>query len=179
MRINAFTLIELIVAILLLGIMFSLALTSFKPKKVTKIPNIKDLPLYLKKLDIKTDGVFLIYGKNCSKEKLLSSRDISQNDIFLPFDKSFKIFGMNSLGAIKEFNYDDMIIDGVERHICFKLHLKKGKFVDKIIVKIASKYFLFIPFFQTIKTFNSLFDAQKAFLQSDLYPKSADDYYKK
>lgn len=179
MRINAFTLIELIVVILLLGIMFSLALTSFKHKKKSEIPSIKELPLYLKKSDIKTDGVFLIYGKNCNKEKLLSNENISQNDINTPFDKSFKIYKMNNFGAIKELNYDDMIVDGIEQHICFKLHLKKGKFVDKVIVKTASKYLLFMPFFQAIKSFDSLFDAQKAYLQSYLYPKSADDYYKK
>ncbi len=68
MRVKAFSLMELIVVILLLGIMFSLALTSFKSKKDNiKIPTIKEIPLYFKKLKLKGNSTFLIYGDKCKK----------------------------------------------------------------------------------------------------------------
>ncbi len=179
MRINAFSLIELIVVILLLGVMYSLVLTNFKSKKDVKVMSFKELPSYLQKLDLDIDGVFLIYGNKCNKEKLLSGENQYQDNIDLPFNKSFKTYKMNNFEIIKEFDYDDMVLDKKEQHVCFKLNLRKGKFVDKIILKTASKYLLFVPFFQTIKTFDSLLGAQKAYLQTDLYPKNTDDYYKK
>ena len=170
---------ELIVVILLLGIMFSLTLTSFQSKKdLVKIPTIEDLPLYIQKFGLKTNAVFLVYGNKCKKEKLLSDENFDRNSTDLPFNKSFKTYKMNNLGIIKEFDFDDMIIDKKEQHVCFKLDLRKGRFVDKFILKKADKYLLFMPFFQKIKTFDSLSSAQKAYLQTDLYPKSIDDYYR-
>ena len=68
---------ELIVVILLLGIMFSLALTSFGSKnKEIKIPTIQDIPLYIQKLRLKENATFVIYGDKCENEALFSNEDI-------------------------------------------------------------------------------------------------------
>ena len=180
MRVKAFSLMELIVVILLLGIMFSLALTSFDSKnKKIKIPTIQDIPSYMQKLGLKEKATFIVYGDKCENEAMFSNEDINNSNINLPFDKSFIVYKMNDLGIIKEFDFKSLTLENKEQHICFKLDLKKGKFSDKFILKTFNKYLLFLPFFQKVKTFDSLSDAKENYQQNDLYPKSIDDYYQK
>ena len=178
MRVKAFSLIELIVVIVLLGIMFSLALTSFGSKnKKIKIPSMQEMPSYIQKLKLDEDATFVIYGDKCENEALLSNEDINTSNINLPFDKSFVTYKADITGAIKVFDFNNLILKKKDWHVCFKLDLKKGKFSDKFILKTFDKYLLFLPFFQEIKSFDFLSSAKKSYRQSELYPKSIDDYY--
>ena len=180
MQVKAFSLMELIVVILLLGIMFSLALTNFGSKnKKIKIPSMQDMPSYMQKLKLKENATFLVYGDKCENEALLSSEDINVSTINLPFDKNFATYKMDDTGAIKIFDFNNITLKNRNLHVCFKLDLKKGKFSDKFILKTFDKYLLFLPFFQEIKSFDSLDSAKISYQQSDLYPKSIDDYYHK
>ncbi len=74
----------------------------------------------------------------------------------MPFDKNSIVYKMNNLGIIKKFDFDDLVLEKKEQHVCFKLDLKKGKFTDKFILKSYDEFLLFLPFFQQIKSFNSL-----------------------
>lgn len=180
MRINAFSLIELIVVILLLGIMFSLALTNFGSKnKKIKIPTMQDMPSYMQKLKLKEDATFVIYGDKCENKALLSNEDINTSSINLPFDKSFVVYKADIIGDIKAFDFNNITLNKKDQHVCFKLDLKKGKFYDKFILKTFDKYLLFLPFFQEVKSFDSLSSAKDSYRQSELYPKSIDEYYHK
>jgi len=178
MRVKAFSLIELIVVILLLGIMFSLALTSFGSKnKKIKIPTMQEIPSYIQKLKLNEDSTFVVYGDKCENEALLSNEDVNTSSINLPFDKSFVVYKADAAGDIKVFDFNNLTLEDKDQHICFKLDLKKGKFSDKFILKTFDKYLLFLPFFQEIKSFDSLSSAKNSYRQNELYPKSIDDYY--
>jgi len=63
MRVKAFSLIEIIVVIVLLGIIFSLVLSTYTNKQNENIKlSIKDISV-----DVKDDVTLYIYGDECKK----------------------------------------------------------------------------------------------------------------
>ena len=138
---------------------------------------MQELPSYIEKLKLNKDATFVVYGDKCENEALLSNEDINTSSINLPFDKSFVVYKADVTGDIKVFDFNNLYLKDKDWHVCFKLDLKKGKFSDKFILKTFDKYLLFLPFFQEIKSFDSLSSAKNSYQQNELYPKSIDDYY--
>ncbi len=179
MQVKAFSLMELIVVILLLGIIFSLILTNFNTKKNTaKIPDLADLQHRLQKLNLQENSVFYIYGNQCDKNLIKNDLETYDNPIKISFDKESQTYELDNDAKISVVDFGDETIEKKEQHICFKLNLAKGKFTNKYILKSNHKIFLFQPFFQQIKTYDTLEQAKEAYRQNDLIPLSEDDYYR-
>ena len=180
MRIKAFSLMELIVVIILLGILSLMVLSSFNSKRETlKSPDIKELPKYIKKLKLKNHAIFYIYGDKCEKSILLCKDKDCTKNINVPFKKSYKTLKTDSEGVLKQAHFLDIILSKKRWHVCFKLNISKGKFSDKLILSRGDTHLLFLPIYQEIKEFNTLEKAQKRYFDDDLLPKSEDDYYKR
>ena len=170
---------ELIVVILLLGIIFSLILTNYNTKQSTaQIPDLADLQHRLQKLNLQNNSIFYIYGKQCDKNLIQSDFETYKNPIKLTFDKKSQTYGLDNDAKISIIDFGYETIDKKEQHICFKLNLIKGKFTDKYILKSDHKIFLFQPFFQQIKTYNTFNQAKEAYYQDNFIPLSEDDYYR-
>ncbi|MFK5882194.1 MAG: prepilin-type N-terminal cleavage/methylation domain-containing protein [Sulfurospirillum sp.] len=180
MRVKAFTLIELLVVILLLGIIFSLALGTFSSKKsIFKSPNIDNLPQYIKKIEFQGSSIFYIYGDKCDKNTILHLEKIYSDSTVAPFSNTYKIYSEDKAGFLKIIDYPPAILNKKRQHICFKLNLYAGKFIDKLIVDTGTKFLLFYPFYQKVISFNTLKEARKAYFKDDMFPRSIDDYYHK
>ncbi len=180
MRVKAFSLMELIVVIILLGIISVMVLSSIGSKKeILKSPDIKELPKYIKKLKLKDDAVFYIYGDKCENSILLCKDKDCAKNINVPFKKSYKTLKTDSEGVLKQADFLDIILSKKRQHVCFKLDILKGRFSDKLILNRGNTSLLFLPIYQEIKEFNTLQKAQKRYFDDDLLPKSEDDYYKR
>jgi len=179
MRVKAFSLMELIVVILLLGIIFSLGLSIFSSKKqIFDNSDIKNLPQYIQKIGLKKDAILYIYGDKCEKSSLISKNRIYDDGTVFKFDKSYKVYKEDNTGELKSFVYLPEMLDKKEQHVCLEINFIKGRFVDKLLVDTSGGYLLFSPFYQEVKSFDSLQSAKKAYLQDDIIPKSIDDYYR-
>ncbi|WP_024955736.1 type II secretion system protein [Sulfurospirillum arcachonense] len=178
MRVKAFSLIELIVVILLIGIMYFLVMSAYTNKKSHEEKlTLKDMPNYIKKNFSKQNATFFLYGQECDKSLLFLKNKTFQTtpDFSLSADSSLLTCKPNS--EFEEFVPYSKKIDKKEEHICLEIDFKDGDFYDKLIVNSPNKAYVFLPLFQEVKVFDSLEDA-KELCQNNSYPKSIDEYYR-
>ena len=175
MRVKAFSLMELIVVIILLGTIFALVLNSFHSKKSAL--KSMDIESYVKKLVSQGNASFYIYGKDCDKDLIVTTDGDKKKIMRLPFDHKFKTLSLDANGLFNYVDFEDLYIAKEAYPVCLKLNLERGKFTDKIIIDKGNKYLLFKPIYQKIIKFDNLEKAKDAYLQNDMMPKSIDDYY--
>lgn len=180
MRIKAFTLIELIVVIVLIGIVFSLALNSYMSKeKKEKLYSLKDLTFYIQKNTTLANGTFFIYGDLCQNAVFRTS---NLQDIQAPnfgFTNQYKVVKENILERFVLVDFESNRFKEKKEKTCFALSYKNGRFFDKYIINTNNISFVLSPFEQSIEGFETLELAQKAYMKNDLYPSNIDDYYEK
>ena len=173
MRVKAFTLIEIIVVILLVGIIYSLLLESFisKDENVYK-PNLKDISL-----NIDEKAIFYIYGENCKKALIKTVYEYIKSSNY-GYKKNNKVLKYTNQGDLQEVQFDRRVISNKEEHICFKLDFHNKKFSNKFIVSSENEHLLFLPFFQEIIKFETIEEAIENYRNEELYPKNNDEYYR-
>ena len=173
MRVKAFSLIEIIVVIVLIGIIFSLVLTTYTSKKnINKNLSIKDIPLH-----VKQDGILFMYGKDCKKAIIELKDGFYASSSNFGYKKENIVIQKNTFDLFEKVDFEVHEIEKRKEDICFKLDFKNQKFSQKFIISTPNKKYLFSPFYQEVKEFDSLEDVKSGFEKESLIPKSADDYY--
>ena len=175
MRIKSFTLVEIVVVIILLGIVYSLGLTAYNNinQKKRNIYNIKEFQKNLPEGSI----VFYSYSKECKKSGvLLKNGDFIR--VFYPvFNKEDKMLAKNRYGNLETVEFEPEKLKGKTEKICIKIKLKNGDFTDKFILSYSNRYYLFLPFYQEIEEFETEEKAKEAYFHSLEYPLSKDGFY--
>ena len=151
----AFTLIELIIVILIIGIVSALVIKL--PSVASPQPKIVDLRNYLY-----PNGKFYLFANG--EEIAVKDKNISSNiSFFAP--EVYRYDGRE----FKQVEFDDMD----NKKVVFKYSVKNG-IGDSFILKSGDFYYLFKPFF--IKKFNSFEEAKNEFLLTKYMPKEGDYY---
>lgn len=176
---KAFSLIEIIVVIMLIGIIFSLVLSSYTNKKQdTKLLTIKDIPAYVSNFSLNKISTLYIYGVKCNSSVLVLDE---KSYIELPtfgFHKDDIVLKKDRHGQVEEVDFKERRIVKKREKVCFELKFEKGKFFNKFILASKDRFYLFIPFFQEVLSFTSLKEAEKVYMLDSLYPSSLDEYYR-
>ena len=171
MRVNshlqkkAFTLIELIIVIIIMGVVYKLAIVNFnkvndESKKLTLL-NLKE---YLAKLPYKKSSELLCLD-DCSTCKVMVDGNVTQElEDFL--DESVKIYRYDtSYGAVEKemrvyFNSED-----VEQNVCFDYKVFANGVGDQIFVEYKNRFYDFTTYFEKTAVYDSmeaLIDAKEA-----------------
>ncbi len=173
MRVKAFSLIEIIIVIVLIGIIFSLVLTVYTSKKnETQKLSIQDISLH-----VNEKATLYMYGKECEKTIVELEDGFYASSPSFGYKKDNIMIQKNALDLFEEVDFDKHRIEDKNENICFKLDFKKQKFSQKFIISTQNKYYLFIPMYQEVIQYNSLEDAKDGFVNESLNLKSIDDYY--
>ena len=174
MRVKAFSLIEIIVVIILIGVIFSLVLNSYmsnsKKDSTLSIENIS--------VHVREDATLYIYGKECKKAILELADGFYEQSSNFDFHKDDRVLKINSSNSLEEIDFDSHAIEGKKENICFKLDFRDEKFFEKFVILSKESYYFFSPLKQNAQKFNSLEEAEKRYINDDIYPTSIDDYYR-
>ena len=173
MRIKAFSLIEIIVVIILMGIIFSLVLNGYIDNRKNPTVSIKDMGV-----GTKEDATLFVYGKDCKKAILELDDNIYLKSSNFGFSNEDRVFKANSLNALEEVKFDSHIIKNKKEKICFKLDFRDKRFFERFVILSKGSYYLFSPLDQSVQKFSLLEEAEKRFKNDDLYPGSVDGYYR-
>ncbi len=119
----------------------------------------------------------IIYGKNCDKSVVEVGADSYRSAPLFGFKKEDKVLVPNNMQQFRTPNFDNLRIKKKIEDVCFILNFNKGRFTDKFILVSKTRFYLFLPFYQAIKEFNSLQNAKDAYIGEKLYPSNRDDYY--
>ena len=175
---KAFSLIEIIVVIIIVGVLFSLIFNNYIDRqKDSKLLKINDIPNYVSNLSIREDTTFYVYGKKCDNGALFLNEKFYMKLPTFGFNQDSRTYNRDKNNQIKKIYFQEIRVAKKRRKVCFKLEFEGGRFFDKLIVSLLGKYYIFSPFYQKVESFNSLDEAKKAYRLKYLQLTNIDGYY--
>lgn len=173
MKRSAFSLIELLIVVLIVGVVYSLAIPNFENVKQKKIkPNLLNLRSYLRKID-KQNEAELICLDECKSCYLFVDKKLDENlskDFEDFLEEEPKVYRYDpSYGLVEKQERVFFNSEGVDERICFSLGVDKNGVSDQVIVEYKDKYYDFSPYFNTTKVYDSASELRSR--KEDLYSK--------
>ncbi len=162
MRRSAFTLFEIMIVVLIIGVIYSLVLGTFDPKKSVKVitlEHIKDalLPHWTKGKKIE----FYVYDR-CQKSALLINDELQEEmniDISIDIFKDIKVYKNDIHSSEREIEFSPTLIDEKLHKVCFKYTIFPNSSSSSYVVKSGKKYYAFFPYFKKTYITSKLNDA--------------------
>lgn len=168
---RAFSLLELMIVVLIMGLVFSLVKVQFHTP-----PNEKSGIEILKTFSQNQDEQLICYDE-CSKCAIFDMNESKKSEInFKKFDNELKSYYIDYDGDVLEYEYKDIKIEDRSFDVCLKYRYFKNNSSQKLIIKYFDNYYLFHSFFRNYEIFNSLDDAQTAYINEDEFPQDEEGY---
>ncbi len=159
---KAFTLFELMIVVVLIGITYALVLSNFNTKKkvhILKVSQIKEalLPFWSKGKRID----FYIYH-NCQKAAIFINgtyQDELEPDIKISeFDK-IEVYKPDNRGEATRVEFTPIMIENRLQKVCFRYTLFPNGSNSNFILKKKKLYYIFYPYFQDVNRSEDLSEA--------------------
>jgi len=159
---KAFTLFELMIVVVLIGVIYALVLSNFNTKKkvrILKVANIKEalLPFWSKgkRLD------FYLYDR-CQKSALFINEtyqeEIEPDISNAEFDK-IEVYKLDYRGESQKQEFIPIMIEKKLHKVCFQYTLFPNGSSSSFILKKDKLYYIFYPYFQDVNTSEDLGEA--------------------
>lgn len=158
---NAFSLIELLIVIIIIGIVYNLAVGSFEKiaKPQSKKITLQDLKTFLAKIEYEKQ-VKLLCLDDCSRCDLFIDGEVAQDfkETFEDFlDIDVEIYRYDPLIGVVAYQ-QELYFDGnnVEQRVCFSYAMDRDKIGEQIVVKFKDKVYDFSLYTDEVMLYNSL-----------------------
>jgi Tfp pilus assembly major pilin PilA len=174
---NSFTLIELIIVVLLIGLVYSIAIGFYSKKESVKIDDLTKLKEKL--LSFKTeekDKITFVMYDDCKKNAVLINNKPTYKDIDIDIDGNIEVYTIDMYGNLKRVEFLDILIDGKKENVCFRFNIFPNNSNNSYIVKLKNRYYIVKPYFEQIQTTSALNKAIDLYINEKLLPK-AGNYY--
>lgn len=162
MQKRAFSLIELLIVIVIMGVVYTLAINNFSrlsdQSNNLSLANLKE---YLSSLDFENEA------------KLVCLDDCSVCDIYLDGNKSKSIEGLLD-SSVKSYRYESSYgfveqdpevffnKDGVEESVCFTFSVDNEGVADQVLVGYKENYYDMSTYLTPTQVYRTMGDAQEA-----------------
>ena len=161
---KAFTLIELLIVLIIIGVVYTL----FNPKLTNKkeISRFEDLKKFLVskyKPPIKLE----CFGQKCEK-CFVNNKELKEYQIFTSKPKTY-LFDTSGYISEKEFEDDK----------CFEYQIYKNKSSENILVEKDNQFYVFYSYFKKPKVFANYDDALNEYDNKNFLPQDNYEFYSK
>ncbi len=167
---KAFSLIELIIVVTIIGIVYAVVLNSFKSTQnitYANFANLKDkfLPFWKRGSLLE----FYIYD-NCSKSILFlnSNKLTNQPDFDIKMFKEIKVYKTDRFAEAKKVEFAPLKFDNKLYSVCFKYTIFPNGSSSSYIVKLLDNYYIMYPYMMDTKVATTLNEAVDLFLNKEL-----------
>ena len=171
MKRAAFSLIELLIVVLIVGIVYTIAVTNFSALKEGKVKlSLSNLKPYLDKLKKahKAELICLDECKSCNVyvDGVLDTNASEEFEEFL--DEDVKVYRYDAnFGLVNLQNKVFFNSKGTQEEICFSLSMDKNGVSEQLIVEYKDKFYDFSTYFTSTKIYSSASDLSD--VKEDLY----------
>jgi len=162
---KAFTLFELMVVVMIIGIVYSLVLGHFDPKKSVNIVNLERIKDALQPHWTKGTKVKLVVYDNCKESTILINDEVKEdvkinvnNNIF----NDIKVFKKDRFNEELEIEFTPIVIENRLQKVCFEYTLFPNGSNSSYVVKSGKDYYTYFPYFEKTYKTSSLDDAIEA-----------------
>ena len=161
---KAFSLIELLIVILIIGVVYTLSIGNFKKiedkKQKLSIENLKE---YMQSFPHEKSVEFLCLDDCSGCDVLVDDEKVNEKEIEDFLDKSVRVYRYNfSLGMIELEKDND---------ICFSYSIDRKGVGDQVFVEFKTKVYDFSTYLGSVPIYNSLgeaIDAKEKLIQEVL-----------
>ncbi len=167
---KAFTLIELIVVIVIIGIVYAVVLNNFKSEQnitPSNFANLKDkfLPFY-KRGDLLE---FYVYD-DCSKSAIIINNELQDKkvDLNIKAFKDIQVYKTDKFADPKKVEFAPVKIDNRIYDVCFKFSIFPNSSSSSYIVHFWDKYYILYPYMIETKIVSNLKEAVDIFTNQDI-----------
>jgi prepilin-type N-terminal cleavage/methylation domain-containing protein len=159
---SAFTLLEIIIVLVIMGFVYSLSVTSFSKKTVAEEDSYFDLKsMLLDSVKSKYSTIELIVLEDDSYVLMVDGQEQKKTNFKLPKDIEFYTYEQD--GKLKEI-FKPFYMDEYFKTVKFRFKIYKNGSSTKSIVKAKDKYYIQSSYFKDRMVFDELYEAE-AYLQ--------------
>ncbi len=168
---RAFTLFELMIVIVIIGLIYTLVLGSFNQKdsiKITKFENIKDELIKYWKRGVKVE--LYIYDR-CRESALFINNQLQDEidiDLNIKLFQEIKIYKSDRFGQLREIKPPPVLIEEKIYKSCFKYTIFPNGSGSSFIAKLNNRYYTFFPYFENTYISKESNEALDKYLKKDL-----------
>jgi len=168
---KAFTLFELMVVVMIIGVVYALVLGSFDPKKSIKVITLKDIKSALLPHWIKGKQVDLYVYDKCKKSALFVNGELKE-DLKVNIDsyifKDIKVYKSALRGDRREIKFTPVIIDDRVKKVCFQYTIFPNGSSSSYIVKSGKNYYVYFPYFEDTYITTDFDDAKEKYQNNEI-----------
>lgn len=159
---KAFTLLELIIVVLIIGVVYTLVIMNFHDQKAkAESLNLSNLQAHMRGLKYE-ESVKFVCMDDCSQcEMIVDGNKTEQYDGIL--DKTVKLYRFDQNRGLVTAKGDAYFNkNGVREDVCFSYSIDKKGIGDQILVAYKNKVYDFSDFINGTKIYDSLDEATDA-----------------
>lgn len=163
---KAFTLFELMVVVMIIGIVYALVLGRFNPKQHLKIVQLDSLRDILTQKHKDGQRLDLVLYDKCHKSALFINNEYQEKmDINLKprLFEGIKTYKSDPFGHEREITFTPVIIEDKLVPVCFHYTIYPNGSASNYIVEQKGKYYVFPPYFEDINVTDSMEEALALF----------------
>jgi len=160
---KAFTLIELMIVIVIMGVVYTLVIGNFKKLgEKGKNLSLKNLKEYLRSFPHK-ESVKLVCLQSCKNCFVVIDGKKQDSKIKNFLDDSVELYRYDfDLGAIQKENTGYFNQDDIEENVCFSYEVDAKGVGDQVLVEYKNNVYDFTPYFESPKVYSTIEEAVNA-----------------
>lgn len=159
---KAFTLFELMVVVMIIGVVYSLVLGSFDPKKSIKIVTLQYIKDALSPYWTKGVKVELVVYDRCRESALLINNEIQEEietNINADMFKGIKVYKNDRHNGEREITFAPILVENRLHKVCFRFTLFPNGSNSSYVAKSGKRYYTYFPYFEETYVTTKLDDA--------------------
>jgi prepilin-type N-terminal cleavage/methylation domain-containing protein len=159
---SAFTLFELMIVVVIIGVIYSLILSNFHTKKQVKILKIEDIKEALLPLWSKGKRIDFYLYDSCQKSAIFLNevyQETKEIEIPLKRFQSIELYKPDMRGEAQKVTFTPIMIDNKLHKVCFKYSIFPNGSNSSYLLKKDNKFYIFYPYFQDVNTTDELSEA--------------------
>lgn len=142
---RGFSLFELMLVVILIGLVYSLVLGKVNKKKIVKINKLENLRTILSSSNNNQHIELNIYD-NCKKITVLGLD--KKIDIDTSIFKDIIVYKVDTSNNLKKIEFTPILVDKKVYEVCFNFTIYKNKSSSSYIVKQDNRYIVFHSYFK-------------------------------
>jgi len=163
---NAFTLFELMVVVMIIGIVYALVLGRLDPKqhmKIVRLDSLRDVMMQKHKEGQRLD---LVLYDHCKKSALLVNGDLQEKmkiNLKPELFQDITVYKSDPFGHERKISFPPRVIDEHLEPVCFQYTIFPNGSGSSCIIAQNEKFYIFPPYFEDVNVTESLEEALALF----------------
>jgi len=163
---TAFSLMELMLVVVIIGIVYAMALSSFKTPEAKDLESVSlmSLPKYLRE-NFSLQDAKLVCFEPCGRCGVLVDGQWQEDEIELFTSSEVKSYTIDIEGFSSESEFPPYDINDGYRQACFVLHKASNGAIDPIILENEGSFIYYKAAYEEVEKYASLSEIQSEYQQ--------------